>query len=204
MSVCFYTDFDNLSKEFSRTFRSMNENETIEMCAKRNAEYAIWSRLLCETVNIYGTDINYSNISIFYHGINCLLLFSSFITALNSPTSTTPQLTVAAIFASNNGCILELAKDAPFLRYFNCNWLSSYTNEDERLFIMPTNQLYVVRFASIRSMTNEMNYFDYIHAMTSFNYVVYYDDIETFAEKSHKMKEEDVRIVNKLLKTKKK
>eukprot|EP01083_Nonionella_stella_P201039 735681_1 len=103
MSVCFYTEFNTLSKEFSTTFRSINKNETTEMCAKRNSEYAIWSRLLCETINVYGTSMYKSNISIYYHGINCLLLFSSFVTAFNSPTSTTPQLSVAAIFANING-----------------------------------------------------------------------------------------------------
>eukprot|EP01084_Bolivina_argentea_P190927 327986_1 len=69
---------------------------------------------------------------------------------------------------------------------------------------MPPLFQYVVRFSSIRSIKNEANYFNYIHAMTSFNYVVANDDIGIFADKNYKIKKEDVNIVNKLLKKKQK
>ncbi len=65
----------------------------------------------------------------------------------------------------------------------------------------PKNSKYV-KFASIRSITNEINYFNYIHAITSFDYIVT-DDEHDFADKNYKITKQDVKIVNKLLKNRK-
>eukprot|EP01084_Bolivina_argentea_P278504 475815_1 len=159
MAVLFYTDFDNLSHHFSSTFRSTKKCENnIYDCMKNNAEYAHWSKLLIETVNVFGFKMKDSKIKIFYHGIDNLLIFSSFVTVFNSPTSTTTQISVAGIFADANGAILELRKQHQYLRYFNCSWLSSYSAEDERLFCCAPYDNRQLRFVSIRSVKYKENY----------------------------------------------
>eukprot|EP01084_Bolivina_argentea_P094899 170624_1 len=106
MSVIFYTDYDTLSYNFSKTFRNIRQNETKIEIQKRNGEYFIWSRLLAETVNGYGDLVYDSNISVYYHGVS-VVYFSQFVAAFNSPTSTTKILSVARFFATDRGAILE-------------------------------------------------------------------------------------------------
>eukprot|EP01084_Bolivina_argentea_P090681 163350_1 len=170
MSILFYTDFDSLSYHFSTTFRKINNKQTINDCIEQNKNYAHLSRLLCETVNAYGTTMSDTKINIFYHGISCLLLFPAFLTTFSSPTSTTVQISVATIFAKTKGAILELQKHDLYLRYFNCTWLSSFANEDERLFFSSTYGH--LRFGSIRNIKDNHNYEIYINALVTLNYVV--------------------------------
>ena len=172
LSILFYTDCSTLSYHFSSTFRSLNESDTFKLCKKRNSEYWHFSKLLIETVNSFGTKMSSSKIKIFYHGISDLLLFSSFVTIFNSPTSTTTQFSVATVFAKENGAILELRKYHKNLRYFNCSWLSCYANEDVRLFVSPTHRLCQLRISSIRSIKEKQNYEYFIHALTTLNYII--------------------------------
>eukprot|EP01084_Bolivina_argentea_P082785 149890_1 len=83
---------------------------------------------------VFGTKIDDSSIEMYFHGLSSLFAFSSFVAVFNSPTSTTPQLEVATLFAKTGGAILELRQDVMDLRYFNSSWLSCFANEDERLF----------------------------------------------------------------------
>lgn len=150
LTVILYTDYSKLCFKFSQTFRAIDKSDTMEICKKRNSEYANWSKLLAETINLYG-DRARKNV-IYYHGINKLMIFSEFASYYSSPTSTTVQqgmyynyightlshqfinyVGVAITFASNNGALLELVRStdvAPM--YYNCSWMSAYSNEDER------------------------------------------------------------------------
>eukprot|EP01084_Bolivina_argentea_P049751 91492_1 len=93
------------------------------------------------------------------------MYFDKFISTFNSPTSTTSKLQIAAIFA-NDGVVLELTKYVNHdiigrrkkLRYFNCSFLSSFGNEDERLFIQPPlSHSYLLKTVGIINMrTNEV------------------------------------------------
>eukprot|EP01084_Bolivina_argentea_P070730 128620_1 len=201
MSVLFYTDYSNLSYHFSSTFRSLDKSQTFEICKKRNQEYGNWSRLLSYTVNnfkSYG-----SNTTIYYHGISKLLLFTSFASYYRSPTSTTLQPEVAAIFAADTGAILSLKQSTNyFAQYFNVSWLSSFSNEDERLFMnigggeFPARQL---RILSITSKAQKKHYKKSIHALTSFHYYVIYCWISRI---DHKVTKKDGKIIEKLIKHK--
>eukprot|EP01083_Nonionella_stella_P030273 83009_1 len=172
MSVLFYTDFSDLSYHFSSTFRSLHNTDTFQICRARNSEYCHMSKLLIEMVNLFGCSLTKSKIPIFYHGISELLIFSSFITIFNAPTSTTTQLSAATVFADTNGAILELTKYHGSLKYFNCSWLSNYANEDERLFISPPHPVCQLRISSIRSVKENANYLHYIHALTTLDYMI--------------------------------
>ncbi len=132
MAIIFYTDYDQLSYQFSKTFRKLTSSDTINTMKLRNREFYHWSKILRETVECYGTEIWKSNTKIFYHGVS-MVYFNSFVANFNCPTSTTSQIEVAAIFADENGVILELEQYAGFggynLKYFDCSLLSVYGNE---------------------------------------------------------------------------
>ena len=82
-----------------------------------------------------------------------------FIASFNGPCSTTTKLAVAAIFATDDGIVLEMAKHEAHgaLRYLNCSFVSCFPNEDERLFIMPPRTWYL-QVVSIRNMRTEEDY----------------------------------------------
>jgi len=168
LAVVLYTDFTKLSYLFSATFRRKNARETLKEQMARNAEYGHWSRLLRETVELFGTDMSETKIEIFYHGVG-KLIFSSFVSYFGSPTSTTAQLEVATVFADKSGLILELQRAKRALCYFNCSWLSAFGNEDERILC---GGQFPMHFGSIRDMSTDCDYRQFIHALTSFDYAL--------------------------------
>ena len=136
MSVVLYTDYSRLCYKFSRSFRKIKRNDTLERIKKRNSKYYWWSRLLRETVEYYGDDTKSSNISRFYHGTS-RLYFSRFNASFNGPTSTSCQIEVATMFSDDtNGILLELQSYDDYelygALYFNCSFLSCFGSEDER------------------------------------------------------------------------
>eukprot|EP01083_Nonionella_stella_P032771 89669_1 len=198
LSVLLYTDFSTLSYHFSSTFRKKNASQTVEMCAQRNAEYAIWSKLLSQTVNIFGQSIQDTKIEIYYHGISQLLIFSTFLSFYNAPTSTTTQCTVAAIFSGDKGAILQLKNGGYALKCFNCSWISTFANEDERLFMIPHDGYdRKLRITSITSLSRKENYRYYVHAITSLSYAINAQDISKFA---HNFTNRDRQILKRLIK----
>ena len=108
MSIMFYTDYSNLSYEFSASFRKKSLNETNKSLIKRHKNFCNWAKILNETINCWGNRLNYQGdyewidgkkvyvepqISILYHGVS-FMHFYSFITRFVSPTSMTRQLEV--------------------------------------------------------------------------------------------------------------
>eukprot|EP01084_Bolivina_argentea_P292986 503847_1 len=168
LGVILYTDYDSLSFRFSQTFRKISENESDKLTKKRGNEFWNWRKTLIETVNAFGTQLKDSNIPVFYHGVS-MVYFNSFHTTFNSPISTTTQLQIAYQFATQQGIILEVAapKDDKFcdVTYFNCTFISSFANEDERVFIQPRYSWYVLSIVSIRNMARDENYKQYIMSM---------------------------------------
>ena len=54
------------------------------------------------------------------------------------------------VFSGDKGLIVELEKSAGSTNYFNCAWISSYKNEDERIFFMTDDC--PLNFRSIRNV----------------------------------------------------
>eukprot|EP01084_Bolivina_argentea_P090459 163010_1 len=182
MVIIFYTDFDTLSSDFSKTFRKLKPNEPFEAVEKRNGKYWHWSKCLIETVNCFGEKMDKSNIVIFYHGIS-EVYFDSFVATFNSPTSTTSKLHVALAFAQR-GLILELKmnkrKWGRNLTHFNCSLVSCFGSEDERLFIQPLDERGCLEFFNIRHIETSENFRDFIDALTIFQKIIindYHTDI---------------------------
>eukprot|EP01084_Bolivina_argentea_P072906 132341_1 len=165
LCVILYTDYDTLSSKFSATFRKLIPTESKQLTKRRNREFGNWTKTLLETVNVFGTTMKCSNVETFYHGLS-MIYFNKFVAEFNSPTSTTTKLQIATVFANNNGIILELNSHSS-LRFLNCSIFSAFANEEERLFIQPPwiNDHYLV-LLSIRNMSTDENYKDFIDAMT--------------------------------------
>ena len=50
LSVILYTDWSDLSSEFSKSFRKLQPFEPLSLVKRRNQEFANWSKILRETV----------------------------------------------------------------------------------------------------------------------------------------------------------
>ena len=159
LSVILYCDWTDLSTRFSSTFWKTESYESIESIKKNNREYAIWSKLLRETVQFYGNkgylnkfpndpvmnekwNVNDGRIKgPFYCGLSAVMVIPKFNIRLCGPTSTSKQLEVAMRFGGDNGMIMTLQNDSyhlsRILRGFNCSWLSNYPG----LFLVYKNML---------------------------------------------------------------
>ena len=163
LSVILYTDYDTLSSNFSKTFRKIDDNESFDDILKRNQEYRHWSHALCETVNGFGRSIRIIGPNVLYHGTSNLYVEEQS-TLFNAPTSTTTQLSVATMFAGDDGLILELTSTGSrrhwsALRCFDCSFISNFANEAEILFIHPPYHeqgICLLRISRIRYLSNEL------------------------------------------------
>ena len=62
LSVLLYTDYTDLCTKFSSTFRKKNVFEPLSAVIERNREFAIWSRILRETVELFGCGFEYGDV----------------------------------------------------------------------------------------------------------------------------------------------
>ena len=219
MSVIFYTDYSQLSFSFSATFRKRSKNETNQEMKQRNSFFWNWSKLLMETVHLYGYRYNYFNwqnpepqIKTLYHGISTMY-FSSFITRFCGPTSMTRQISVASIFAQK-GIILEIQQHGGYFAhhpfYFNCTFLSCFGNEDERLFIggagycgswsidtIPDGGCLQLR--SIRIMDTDENYIWFVRALSILDTIIKGQEISNFRKQFRKSQKFYFKIIHCLI-----
>eukprot|EP01084_Bolivina_argentea_P076308 138292_1 len=208
LCILLYTDFTDLSYNFSKSFRRLNEQETNQEFKQRKREFYHWSKILISTIESFGTKMNKKHrqtfgtdeydanfFELYYTGISEPVTFNNFVSKFYGPTSTTKQISVATIFAAHNGIILELKQMnsafGPNLKFFNCSLLSCYGSEDERLFIGGYAPL---QFHSIRTMKEQKNYVQFIDAMTKFNTI-----LDGTSDGNHKCTHVDVKIINKFI-----
>ena len=150
-ALILYTDFDELSSDFSRSFRKIHAFETFENVKMRNSYYWWWSKILRETVELYGICRSYDFwwrkslgkqdeydtglYGPFFSGVSFVMNIPQFQINLNTPTSTSKHIEVATKFADDRGMIIELdiGSDDVMkkLRGFDCSWISQYKEEDE-------------------------------------------------------------------------
>eukprot|EP01084_Bolivina_argentea_P185197 319392_1 len=55
LSIILYTDFDDLQREFTRSFRKLSSTETDEELKDRHSEWANWAKAMREAVEVWGT-----------------------------------------------------------------------------------------------------------------------------------------------------
>ena len=144
VSLILYTDYSDLSTDFSKTFRKKSPYESLQSIKNRNSEYFWMSKILRETVEIFGgssyQDDGYESDNIllgpYYCGMKVVMNMPSFSIRLCSPTSTSGTLEVAIKFSGEDGIIIQLdnpnVKPYRFITGFDCSWLSRYKEENER------------------------------------------------------------------------
>ena len=138
MAVSLYCGYSALCTAFSSTFRSKTMNESLESIKSRNRDFWWMSKLLRETVQLFGSD-RYQESGPFYCGINVIIAIPQFNIRLCGPNSTTKQRHIAQRFAGQNGMVMQLNNNGDLysskrLRFFDCSWISCFKEEDERLF----------------------------------------------------------------------
>ena len=168
ISILLYCNYDLLQKKFSSTFRKLYINERWKSVKRRNQEYAIWSRLLRETVEIFGIPMRDIKLKkSFYHGISTELVFKYMIACFNAPTSMTTNYNVAYSFSNGSGLILEINRDLLDLCYFDCKWLSDYPNESECLLFGGYQSVKIINIYSSKLKCNYKIYIQCIHILQS-------------------------------------
>eukprot|EP01083_Nonionella_stella_P043258 116725_1 len=143
MSLLFYCNFTELCTVFSSTFRRIAQNETDEGVKERNAHFFHWSKLLLESIHLFGTPLTTGGIlSKFtvYHGVSCIMVFNNMNQGVYGPFSTTAQFNVALQFADSGktgGLVLTLGRSSSIKhnKYFDCGLISNFTAESEKLFL---------------------------------------------------------------------
>lgn len=124
MAVILYTDFTQLSSDFTATFRRKNPFEHEEQVEKRNNKYWWWSRHLAEVLKNYGENyIDDELIGPLFTGTSWVMTLPSFNIHLHSPTSTSVQISVALKFGGASGMILEFDNNtasAVYTQGFDC------------------------------------------------------------------------------------
>ena len=157
-SVLLYTDFSKLCSIFSGTFRAAHLGESVESIKSRNSSWFEMSKLLRETVECFGNR-KHQETGPFYCGVNRLMLVSSFGIRLCSPTSTSKSLAVAIRFADTQGIVMRYNNESANLRFFDCSYVSAFTEESERLFFGGDYRTRVESVLVIDGFKNYRNYF---------------------------------------------
>merc|ERR1712129_17151 len=92
---------------------------------------------LRELVELFGQNVRDGLKGPFYTGVSVRLCIPEFAMRLNSPTSTTKEFAVSVKFGGTKGMVLTFDNKGDqfmYLRGFNCEFISRYPEECERLF----------------------------------------------------------------------
>eukprot|EP01084_Bolivina_argentea_P025579 47571_1 len=196
MVLIMYCDFTKFCTKFSESFRCVRSNEPLSCVKKRNSEFWWNSKILRETVQIYGVNRwDHSQKGPFYCGISVVMNIPQFSIRLSAPTSTSKQIQVAINFATKTGMILQVnnygARDMDFLRLFDCCWISNYGEEDECLFMGGDRR---VRIQSVRIISSGLNFGIFMHSLYVFDCMVNGSLMEGI-----KIQAKDLKIIAKLV-----
>ena len=144
---CFSIQIGHIYARHCATFRKCKAYESLISIKQRNKEYAVWSKLLRETVQYYGlkgydATLDQSNTETskgpFFCGMSAEIAIPEFNIRLCGPTSTSKKIEVATRFAGEKGIVLQLNNNGHYhgilLRSFDCSFFSNYHGEDESLF----------------------------------------------------------------------
>ena len=88
VSILLYTNYTKLCYYFSSTYRKLNINESDQDLKNRHSEFAIFGKILRETVESFGTYFKNSSLKRFYTGLSAPMNFDSFSYYICCPLST--------------------------------------------------------------------------------------------------------------------
>merc|ERR1719242_287574 len=141
--------------------RERDSHQTLDDLKRWNREIAHFHRLLVEVVSFWGDFVGPKQV--FYTGLNIMPSFNTFTPQFYCPFSTTTSLSVAKRFSGEDqeGVILKLMGAVGcFDHYFDVEWISSFHDEKERLFIFAFNL-----------MISDVRYFDDDHLLRNEHYL---------------------------------
>eukprot|EP01084_Bolivina_argentea_P165820 288000_1 len=133
-SLVVYCAYSVLAFKLRETCRRLNKNEKDKDFKKRHSRFYHLSKNITEAVRVFSEERIETDSSIFYHGISQQMLFNSMECKMFQPFSTTTSWEVAVAFATTDGMVLGINCE-PLERYFDCRWISDFSNEKESLFI---------------------------------------------------------------------
>ena len=175
IAIILYCDIGPLCTAFSETFRKENVFESMESLMRRHSKYGIFGKLVVELVLDFGTHglviYGKEESGPFFCGIDCILNVGTFAICLNGPCSTSTVRTVALGFATSRGIIVKLYNggfEGQYERFFNCQWISNYTEEAERLWIAGDPE-YALRIESIIIVKTAKDYAKSLRAFYLFD-----------------------------------
>ena len=131
-------------------FRKRSEFELIFQIKKRNQKYFHWSKILKNTIYLYGQDQDHGRGYLpelkgpFYCGMSIVLNIPEFNMFIHCPLSTSLHIEVAMRFSGEEGMILEMDNSKTYcqgLRGMDCSWISQY-KEEEEVYVSCTNSMY--------------------------------------------------------------
>eukprot|EP01084_Bolivina_argentea_P213259 362246_1 len=170
IAVMVYCNLDKLQFKLSKTYRKNACNESDNSLKTRHSNYYHVGKLLRECVKMYGTKIEsmWNEYKIFYHGMSeTLMLPTSIDCKMYGPFSTSVEWLVAVQFSNNKGLILEITPNDDCV-YFNCELISNFTSEKEKLFIGGCGAMQftdIVQAPSAQSYKVYLKAMDYIHKL---------------------------------------
>merc|ERR1719242_469113 len=141
--------------------RERDSHQTLEDLKGWNREIAHFHRLLVEVVKFFGDRVGPKQV--FYTGLNIMPSFNTFTPWFKCPFSTTISLDVAKRFSGEDqeGVILKLmGAPGSVDPYFDVEWISSFYDEKERLFVFAFNL-----------MISDVRYFDGDHLLRNNHYL---------------------------------
>ncbi len=197
ISLILYCNFSALSTAFSNSFRKDNKNESLISIKKRNQLYWFFSKYLRESVEIFGEDKYHDKVKgPFFSGMSIEMVIPEFNIRLCSPVSTSKQIEVACRFGGEQGMVIQLNNNGDYyssfyLRSFNCNWISSFKEEDEQLFI---GGQWRIRVESIRLVIGWKNYNKLFHSLFYFDAMMSGTVLRGYNPKSY-----DILIISSLI-----
>lgn len=175
LSLILYTDFSDLSREFSSTFRKLEPHEPLKSIKARNRNYWWMSKRLRECVQIYGNGGYFGDVikGKYYCGISFEAVFPSFQIRLCAPTSTTDKIEIATRFAGDKGIVVQLNNNVHghlhHIKGFYCAWISRFAEESETVFF---GGHYRVSIESLRAIKTNKNYYVISNALSKFNAMI--------------------------------
>eukprot|EP01084_Bolivina_argentea_P277358 473481_1 len=174
LAMMVYCNFDKLQYDFTSTYRKIG-NETDSSLKQRHSKYHHLGKLLRENVECFGSaDVpTRFHAGHLYHGMTINAKFRSLDARFHGPVSTTTDFAVAINFCGDMGIIMEVKLDwswcyqteTIYEAYFDCHWLSDFTNEQEVFFVGGYSNL------SIQTILTPSghNYGHYCKAITQFS-----------------------------------
>eukprot|EP01084_Bolivina_argentea_P172960 299573_1 len=160
LSLMIYCNYDSLQREFSRTYRKIDTQETTRSLINRHQNFYHLGKNLKIVINKMGDLFKFY----LYHGITHQLVFPAYLNnvIINGPLSTTKSKEIAVHFATNSGATnsgiivqFEPSRTKKEYKYaglcFPVAWISDYPNEQEHLFVQCQGTLWISNIIDVRS-----------------------------------------------------